>query len=899
MASTNEEGDTVPDEGKNLLPTNIQVYLRMRPMVGRCLWHSVTGKDNKTFVTNVPRVEVSTLHNAKTEYKFQFDGIFDQDASQEDVFQNVALPVVDDALRGINGTIFAYGQTGTGKTYTITGDAEAFEMRGIIPRALARVFEYASSCSSAEFTLAVSYLEIYQDRGYDLLVKGEEGNRLEDLQRVYAVTDHAGQIILRGLSVNPVRTEEEALSFLFVGDANRIVAETPLNDCSTRSHCIFTIWIASREHGSHCTRRAKLHLVDLAGSERVKVSGTRPGDSVFQEACSINLTLHYLEQVIVALHRKAAGQATHIPYRNSLMTSVLKDSLGGNCKTRMIATVALELNAIQETINTCRFAQAVAQIENIAAINEEEEASALIARLQKENEALRGQLQLITHARDEQLELTEEAKQRCRDSVEQFLVASGDDLELPVAAARDLRSADFCFRILRDKYKEMSTNKCESPCRRRLCREALQKLQLHIEQRDAEIATLLGILHQGSQPSVRSQNAYASAAITRAAVEAAVKGHQKSSLPAESDPPWLTGPEATALLKDRGRAFEILRRSARKAELLEADSKRLRQLHADAKTYAEAAARAKARIAEARANLEKIRIHTCLDNKEALEKREDAPEESNLLRQVANWRDEYIKNLDWLDATKRELKRVHLSVERSRKNLQENFEVWFNVVASRQMRFTRNDLPEVEAIQMSDVSKPAHDASTPSGASDEYSVDSKNKGIENKCGNSGPVVACFRPDGCYPWSTVCLEHQHCIASMPCSTLKSNEIPGDASKALRKGEYESTHLPKMSSVVNDECPPVSKIEGLDDKLQANSETPNASRVNPCSEKASVCCSASCSPQIDGTQQLKSQSRAFGNERRIVDRVYTGNVAADSEIRAFYDALSPCPLSAFEG
>ena len=134
--------------------------------------------------------------------------------------------------------------------------------------------------------------------------------------------------------------EEDALNLLFVGDTNRMIAETPSNPSSSRSHCIFIITISSRQEGGDILRRSKLHLVDLAGSERVARTGI--GGNLLKEAKYINLSLHYLEQVIIALQEKSASKRSHIPYRNSMMTSVLRDSLGGNCMTTMIATCAVE-----------------------------------------------------------------------------------------------------------------------------------------------------------------------------------------------------------------------------------------------------------------------------------------------------------------------------------------------------------------------------------------------------------------------------------------------------------------------------------------------------------------------------------------------------------------------------
>jgi kinesin family protein 6/9 len=148
------------------------------------------------------------------------------------------------------------------------------------------------------------------------------------------------QIYLQNLSIHPAQNEEAALNWLFVGDTNKMIAETPSNPASSRSHCLFIITIASRDEGSAVCRKSKLHLVDLAGSERVSKTGI---DGVLlKEARHINLSLHYLEQVIVALHEKALGKRAHIPYRNSMMTSILRDSLGGNCRTSMVATLATE-----------------------------------------------------------------------------------------------------------------------------------------------------------------------------------------------------------------------------------------------------------------------------------------------------------------------------------------------------------------------------------------------------------------------------------------------------------------------------------------------------------------------------------------------------------------------------
>lgn len=156
--------------------------------------------------------------------------------------------------------------------------------------------------------------------------------------------------------------EEDALNLLFIGDTHRVVCKTPKNDESTRSHSIFMIRLESSTPGSDVKKVANINLVDLSGSERIKQTGVE-GD-LQREAISINVGLHWLERVIVELNRKARGENVHIPYRSSLMTTILRDSIGGNCKTRMVATMSARAEDIMESISTCKFAMRVALIKN-------------------------------------------------------------------------------------------------------------------------------------------------------------------------------------------------------------------------------------------------------------------------------------------------------------------------------------------------------------------------------------------------------------------------------------------------------------------------------------------------------------------------------------------------------
>lgn len=348
------------------------------------------------------------------------------------------------------------GQTGSGKTFTITGGAERYADRGIIPRTLAYLFEQFGKRTDRLFEAKVSYLEIYNEVGFDLLDPDHEITKMEDLPKVELLDTGEGEIFLKNLSQNPVSNEEDALNALFVGDTNRMIAETPMNQASTRSHCIFTIHLSSRPVDGATIRRAKLHLVDLAGSERIGKTGV--AGTLATEAKYINLSLHYLEQVIVALSEKSRS---HIPYRNSMMTSVLRDSLGGNCKTTMIATISVLKSNIDESISTCKFAQRVALIKNNAALNEEHDPAVLVARLRKEVARLKAELALATGSGElntAPLDPTELLQ--CRQLVEQFVANSSADAELVLG---DTRKIQACFRSLKAMVAGRSISPDSSP----------------------------------------------------------------------------------------------------------------------------------------------------------------------------------------------------------------------------------------------------------------------------------------------------------------------------------------------------------------------------------------------------------------------------------------------------
>ena len=280
---------------------------------------------------------------------FTFDSVFPPNTEQERIYKATAAPICDSVLEGYNGTIFAYGQTGTGKTFTMEGMNDPPELRGIIPRAFAQVFEQIVSRGgeATEFLVRASYLEIYNEDVRDLLSKSAT-NKL-DLKE----TPDSG-VFVKDLTSYVVKSTRECDKLRDFGAKNRHTGATAMNQDSSRSHSIYTITVEScetRADGSSSIKMGKLNLVDLAGSERQ--SKTQATGDRLKEATKINLSLSALGNCISAL---VDGKSTHIPYRDSKLTRLLQDSLGGNTKTVMIANMGPADYNYDESISTLRYA---------------------------------------------------------------------------------------------------------------------------------------------------------------------------------------------------------------------------------------------------------------------------------------------------------------------------------------------------------------------------------------------------------------------------------------------------------------------------------------------------------------------------------------------------------------
>ena len=367
--------------------SQIRVVIRTRPTQQFASKNiSISSMDNKINIT-IPKSEnKGIINNQKENWTFQFDKIL-HNVAQEEVFEYVKS-VISSSTRGFNGTVFAYGPTGSGKTFTMSGSSTNFNYRGIIPRSITRLFQELGGKIEFDSKVSISYLEIYNEIIFDLLSPVPAN---EQKGEIHFQEDAKGNVVVKGLSKHTVANEEEAFNLLFEGESNRTVSEHQLNKASTRSHCIFTISIEmkSKVESSEKVLTSKLNFVDLAGSERVKETGS--SGIALKEAAYINKSLTFLEQVVVALTDKTKRKE-YVPYRQSKLTHILKDAIGGNCRTIMIATIWPEEQFILDTLSTLNFAKRMKNVVNDLSVNIMLDKNAYVKKLNKEIKELKKEL---------------------------------------------------------------------------------------------------------------------------------------------------------------------------------------------------------------------------------------------------------------------------------------------------------------------------------------------------------------------------------------------------------------------------------------------------------------------------------------------------------------------------
>ena len=360
---------------------NVSVICRFRPMNEL---EKTTGNEQVCIFTSPTSLQFNSTRE-NNQYQFKFDRIFPPSSTQEDIYSFGVKDIIDSVLDGYNGTVLAYGQTSSGKTYTMQGEMNNNHTKGIIPRMISHVFNYIHEQEGTEFMIKVSMVEIYLEKIRDLL----------DISRVNLQIreDTIKGIYIDGCSERYVGCPGDILAALQFGSNNRAQAATNMNEHSSRSHCIFILTINQRNKKEGFSKTGKLYLVDLAGSE--KISKTGATGLTLEEAKIINQTLTTLGRVINNL----TDGSKHVPYRDSKLTRVLQESLGGNSKTCLIITCSPSIYNESETLSTLRFGERAKKIKNNPKINKE----ITVAELQKLVDLLKENLKKA-NARINQLE---------------------------------------------------------------------------------------------------------------------------------------------------------------------------------------------------------------------------------------------------------------------------------------------------------------------------------------------------------------------------------------------------------------------------------------------------------------------------------------------------------------
>lgn len=441
ISNSNISNISITNNKSNNINENIKVFIRIRPPLEReiidlnnaCYLNNNQQDENESFFNNVPfrSVIIPTDDNQSCnliEYQgpdfdelkkqkqwiecphlfqlhnFTFDYVFDMDSNQTDIYKKLGDPSIESVIQGFNSTIIAYGQTGTGKSFTMEGlsylnnkvkdisNSNAYYnynhgSLGIIPRCIENIFKYIESPSNnkSKFIVRASYLQIYNDSVSDLISTHNSNLLIRE--------DKKKGVYVENLSEWIVRSPNDAYTLLKKGSLYRETSSTKMNDFSSRSHAVFTLVLEQSKTNTNensninSTFIGKLNLVDLAGSERISV--TKSTGKQAEEGRKINKSLSALGCVIYSLSEK---KGNHIPYRDSKLTRILEDSLGGNCKTFLIATVSPSEECFSETLSTLLFAKRAKNIKNKPVINQDKHKISLLKQYEDEIKKLKEDL---------------------------------------------------------------------------------------------------------------------------------------------------------------------------------------------------------------------------------------------------------------------------------------------------------------------------------------------------------------------------------------------------------------------------------------------------------------------------------------------------------------------------
>ncbi|XP_028824579.1 centromere-associated protein E-like [Denticeps clupeoides] len=362
----------------------VRVCVRVRPLIEREA--ETPSAEASQLYWKADKLSIHQIDDGNITKSFSFDRVFSSEESTNQLYQSIAKSLVVSTVEGYNGTIFAYGQTSSGKTFTMMGSEHS---PGVIPQAVEDVFQTIKNCPKKEFLLRVSYMEIYNETVTDLLCDSWKRKPLEIREGNYK------NVYVADLTEELVTSPQQVLAWIGKGEKNRHYGKTKMNQRSSRSHTIFRMILESRERSDQENADgaiivSHLNLVDLAGAERASQTGAE--GARFKEGCNINRSLSTLGQVIKKLSEE--NQRGFINYRDSKLTRILQNSLGGNAKTVIICTVTPA--AADETLSTLQFASAAKRMKNDPHVTEVSDDGALLRRYRNEIVELRQRLQEVS-----------------------------------------------------------------------------------------------------------------------------------------------------------------------------------------------------------------------------------------------------------------------------------------------------------------------------------------------------------------------------------------------------------------------------------------------------------------------------------------------------------------------
>lgn len=398
---------------------------------------------------------------------YVFDRVFKPDSTQEQIYSATAKEIVEDVLSGYNGTIFAYGQTSSGKTHTMEGVPSNERMQGIIPRIVQDIFNhiYSMDNSNLEFQIKISYFEIYMDKIRDLLDVSKVNLSVhEDKNRVPYV---------KGATERFVSSPDEVFETIAEGKSNRHIAVTNMNEHSSRSHSVFLINVKQEDNATEKKLIGKLYLVDLAGSEKVSKTGAE--GAVLEEAKNINKSLSALANVISAL----ADAKPYVPYRDSKLTRILQESLGGNARTTIIICCSPANYNESETKSTLQFGQRAKTVTNVVIVNEELTAEEWKRRYEKEKEKC-GRIKGALAKAETELQKWRQGESV---SVEEQLAMDELEAELPVSSSETNLAATVVDKPIKHVKSEVSSSMKDDYEREKIT------LYSQLDEKDDEINT--------------------------------------------------------------------------------------------------------------------------------------------------------------------------------------------------------------------------------------------------------------------------------------------------------------------------------------------------------------------------------------------------------------------------